>query len=161
MDTQWAEEALRATEKSGRLDGLEIEHYVGGGLPPPHYRSDQLRLLAKDGRDTFEFATPHYEEKVPEGGTYPLDIYTLPATPEEVKTFARLVRESGAFAAPAPDAGPGHADALKTELIVNVRGREAKRVYAGGEPAELARLREVVDPLIARLQKIGAHRVKR
>src|SRR4051794_23053923 len=33
---------LARIEASGKLGGVEIEYYVGGGLPPPHYRSDQL-----------------------------------------------------------------------------------------------------------------------
>ena len=45
----------------GRLDGVTLEYWVGGGLPPPYYRSDQSRLLTSGGRDLLEFARPCHD----------------------------------------------------------------------------------------------------
>jgi len=158
---QWVETALRAAEKTGKLDGLEIEYYVSGGLPPPHYVSEQFRLLVRDGHDVLEFATPNYDPKLPQGASYPKDIYTLPATPEDAKTIARLVLASGAFRESASDAGaPAPADALRTELEVTGGGKTAKCVYLGREPAELPKLREAVEALIERVKAHGQHEVK-
>jgi hypothetical protein len=131
---------------------------VSGGLPPPHYRSEQLRLLVRDGRDVFELATPNYAATPKQGEGFPSDVYRLPATPAEVKTIARLVRESNAFGSVAPPAEEQSADRMRTELLVTLHGKEAKRVYAGAAPPELAKLREVLTPLMARLRAQGEHR---
>jgi hypothetical protein len=159
MDT-WVETALRASEKTGKLDGLEIEYYVGGGLPPPHYVSDQFRMLVRDGRDVLEVATPNYAANPPRGASYPRDVYTLAATPEDVRTVARLILEAGAFHTVPPDGGTAPADALRTELEVSLAGKAAKRVYRGREPAELPKLRPAIEALFAAVRARGQHQVK-
>ena len=160
METKWADKVLAACEASGKLDGAEIEYYVAGGLPPPHYRSDQLRLLVQGGRDMVEFATPNYDPKLAKGNAYALDIYAIAATPDDVRSVARSMRETGAFQAEAPDAGPSRvADTLRAELVVVAGGKEAKRVYAPGDPA-IGELRETAEAMIARVKSQGAHRVK-
>ena len=53
---------LAEIERSGRLTGLEIEFWSGGGLPPPYYRSEQLRLTTRGGRDIMEFAKLKWDE---------------------------------------------------------------------------------------------------
>jgi hypothetical protein len=161
MDNEWAEAALKTAETTGKLDGLEIEHYVGGGLPPPYYRSEQLRLLVQEGRDVLRFVTPNYDPALRKGNTYPRDTYVLPATPDDVKLVARLLRETGALRAPVPSATePKVADALRTEWVISAHGKETKRVYPRGEPPELAKLTAVVETLIARVKAQGTHRVE-
>lgn len=159
MDDKKALGLLAAAETSGKLDGIEIEHYVAGGLPPPHYRSEQFRLFVHEGRDTLRFVTPDFQAHH-EGTAYPNHTYDLPATPADVRTIARLVRESGAFAKAVPvDEPAGAPDRMRTELAVILHGKEAKRVYVGAEPPELTKLRAVIQPMIARLKAQGAHRV--
>ena len=84
-------EAITQAETTGKLNGLEIEHYVAGGLPPPHYRSEQFRLFVDHGRDTLWFATPDYTVRVKQGEQYPQHVYRLTASPNDVKMIARLV----------------------------------------------------------------------
>ncbi len=160
MENAWTEPALAAVEKTGRLEGMEIEYYVSGGLPPPHYRSDQFRALTREGRDLLEYARPSYTAKPAQGASYPLDIYTLPATPDEIRTLAKLTREAPPPQAPGPDQGAARADAVRTELLVMLGVQEAKRVYAGRQPPEVSRLREVVEAHVGRLVAQGEHRVK-
>ncbi|APR86118.1 Hypothetical protein A7982_11467 [Minicystis rosea] len=159
MDDSTALAAISRAETTGKLDGLEIEHYVGGGLPPPHYRSEQFRLFVDHGRDTIEFVTPDFTTQVKQGEAYPRHVYKLTASPSEVRSIAGLVRECGAFSSPAPvDEKRAH-DSIRTELSAIVGGKEAKRVYSGAEPAALTKLRAVISPLIARLKAQGEHRL--
>jgi hypothetical protein len=153
--------ALKRAEGSGKLDGFEIEHYVSGGLPPPHYRSDQFRLFTDHGRSTAEFVTPDYSAKVKQGEAYPRHVYKLPASPSDVQTFARLVREAGAFGPTPPAQGAKVADRVKTEIVVTLGDKEIKHVYPGAEPTELTKLREFVNPFIARLKAQGEHKIEK
>ena len=158
MDAQAALAALKKAEATGKLDGLEIEHYIGGGMPPPYYRSEQFRLYGDAGRDTLAFVTPDYTANVGQGEAYPRSAYRIASTPAEVTTIARLVRESGAFdMAPPSDAGP--ADAFRTEVVVMLGGKEVKRVYPGAAPPELAKLREAINKVIEHIKANGVHRI--
>src|SRR4051812_44593663 len=85
---------LGESESSGALDGLEIEYWTGGGLPPPRYVSHQFRLLQKNEGDTLRFARPRFDAAFQ---PHLIDARELPASPDDVRTLARLVRESGIF----------------------------------------------------------------
>jgi hypothetical protein len=157
-----AHEALLTIEYTGALtNGVEIEFYVGGGLPPPYHRSEQFRLILHDGRTVFRFVTPDYTAAVKQGEPYPRHVYQILATPEEVMALAKLVRRSGAFTNPAPAAENLAADSLRTELIVVVKGKSYLRLYSGAEPAGLAALQKMVRQLIARLRDDGEHWIER
>jgi hypothetical protein len=162
MDDETAVALLKAAEESGKLpEGMEIEHYVGGGLPPPHLRSDQLRLMVREGHLVFRFVTPDFKAEVKQNESYPRKVYERAATPDEVRKIARLVRESGAFGNPPPASGPPVRDRLRTELVILRGGQEAKRVYPGAEPPELTKLRAEIGPLVADLKAHGKHWVER
>jgi hypothetical protein len=159
MERAWVDGELRAVEASGRTDGREIEYFVGGGGPPPLYQLDQLRVMTREGRDVIEFGEPNYKHKLAEGNRVPNDIYTLPATSDDVQLMARLFR--AAFQALAPILPPvPERHAVRTELVVRAKGKEVVRVYAGGEPSDLASLRSVAEGLIARAKAQGAHQVR-
>ncbi len=153
--------AITRAATTGKLDGMEIEHYIGGGLPPPHYRSEQFRLFVDHGRDTLAFVTHDQTATVKQGEQYPRHVYKLPATPSDVKTIASLVRDTGAFGAPAPAESARPRDSLRSELVVILGGKETKRVYPGAEPADLAKLQEAIRPFIERLKTHGEHQVVR
>ena len=98
-----ARELLEASARTGKLEGIEIEYYVGGGLPPPLYRSDQLRLLVSDGRSTLRFARPVYDRRY---DPYPLEIFQMAATPDDVQLIAGLLLKSRIFSsAPSTERG--------------------------------------------------------
>jgi len=143
----WEHEELAARlsrcEHSGRLDGLEIEYYVSGGLPPPHYRSDQFRCLTVDGRELIELARPKFDR----GYTinYPVEKFQLPAEPENVRTVARLLREGRVFDATYPEERrPDIADILSTEVLATEGGRQTKKVYYQKPPEPVMPLDEFV-----------------
>ncbi len=156
----WVDGALGEAEATGRLNGVVIEHFVGGGLPPPRLRSDQLRLMTRDGRDVLVFDKPDFKKRPTKAGQpYPNDEYTLAASPADVQLVARLVRE--AFRAPAPEPPDAdEQDALHTEIIVSAHGRQATRAYRGGAPSELASLTAAARTLIERAKTQGVHEVK-
>lgn len=149
--------ALARMEATGKLEGVEFEHYVGGGLPPPYYHSDQFRLLSRDGRDTIEFATANYSSKPAKDTPYPRDVYQLPAQPDDVKTLARSLRAGHAFDASVPIVEI--ADSVRIELVLTVAGKQHKAVYQG-LPSALEPLDALVDALVARAKAQGKHELK-
>jgi hypothetical protein len=145
---------LRRCEATGRLDGLEIECWTGGGHPPPFYRSEQFRLLTVAGAAMMEIATVAYAPAFE-----PKDLilkFQLPAESEDLRTVARLLRETGVFTARHPEeVDPQTADILRTEVMVTVGGREHKRVYYRCIPEALKRLQEEVERLIGWVRTKG------
>lgn len=153
MEAQSEIEVLLARcEASGKLSGIEIEYYVGGGLPPPHYRSDQFRFLTLDGREIMQFAKPVFDKRY---NPYPVEVYTLPATPADVKTIAGLILRSRAFSPSSSSKPPIKVpDALRTELVIKAGTKEETRTFQG-LPAELQPLKPAVETLIAQLKAKG------
>jgi hypothetical protein len=148
-------EVLRDVEATGSLGGVEFEYYVGGGLPPPHYRSDQLRLLVIDGIDTFEFVTPKYDSEL---DPYPNYRYRLRASREEVRRVARLVRESGVLET-SPPPKPAVEDLLRFEFLLRRGAVNVEKVFYGGLPSEYGSLRGELDRLVGDLKSGGERRL--
>lgn len=149
--------ALARMEATGKLEGTEFEHYIGGGLPPPYYRSEQLRFLSQDGHDTIQFAAPNYSSKPAKDTPYPRDVYQLPAQPDDVTTLAHILRVGRAFDASAPVVKIP--DSVRTELVLTAAGKPHKAVYQG-LPTALDPLDAFVDALIARVKAQGKHELK-
>jgi len=138
---------LRRCEATGRLDGLEIEYWTGGGLPQPSFRSDQFRLLTVGGVEMLEFDTVAYAPRFTCEGL--ILEFQLPARHEDVRTVARLLRETGVFTARHPEEeDPRTADILRTEVLVKAGGREHKRIY-------YRRIPEVLQPLRAEVERLA------
>ena len=149
---------LSRLAEQGRLDGVTIEYWVGGGPPPPYYRSDQFRLLSVENRDTLEFARPYHDPAAKLEGL--VEKFQLPAQPSEVRGLAKLILETGVFERQFPEEkDPGRADALATEVIVTVGGREFKRRYFTGSPKPLEPLRAEVERQVQRLAASGRRQI--
>jgi hypothetical protein len=138
-------EALARAAATGRLHGLEIEVWHGGGQPPPYYRSDQFRLLTQGGRDIQTFARPlFYPGSEPETL---MEQFRMEVGPEMIRTLAGLIQEGGFFARSFPEeTHAGGADAFSTELILTFEGRQCQRRY-------FRRLPEAAEPLMELLQR--------
>src|SRR5512144_1322885 len=54
---------LRDVASSGRLQGLAIGYWAGGGPPPPLYRSEQMVLYHFEGHDTVEVSRTLFDKK--------------------------------------------------------------------------------------------------
>jgi hypothetical protein len=146
---------LAEAQQSGRLDGVTIEYWVGGGLPPPHYRSDQLRLLPEDGGDVVEFAKMRFDDHYDPPSLN--DKWRVPATSAEVRSFARLLQESAALTKHYPEEdNPRIADILSTEVIVSYAGEKIERRYFRKLPDALAPLRAAAEALIERAKRQGS-----
>jgi hypothetical protein len=149
---------LARLAEQGRLDSVTIEYWVGGGPPPPLYRSDQFRLLSVENRDTIEFARPYHDPAAKREGL--VERFQLPAQPSEVRGLAKLIIDTGVFERQFPEEkDPGRADALATEVIVTIGGREYKRRYFTGSPKPLEPLRVEVERLVQRLTTSGTRQV--
>lgn len=142
----------------GRLNGVTIEYWVGGGPPPPFYRSDQFRLLTVENSDILEFARPYHDPKKKLEGL--VEKFQLAAQPSAVRRLAQLIIDTGVFRQRFPEEkDPGRADALSTEVIVSIGGREFKRRYFTGLPKPLEPLRAEVDGLVQRLLAGGKRQI--
>lgn len=156
MSSSKAEDILERMEKTGKLGGAQIEHYVGGGAPPPYLHNDQLRLFAFEGREVLQFAQSNYART--EFNPYALDKYRLPAEPADIRTMARLILATKAFGAHTSQEGPSNVpDMIRTELIVTEGGESATRIYYGQVPAALEPLEKEVDAMVARLKEKGEY----
>jgi hypothetical protein len=155
IDQDVVQAPLWRSEATGRLDGLEIEYWTGGGHPPPFYRSEQLRLLTVAGIDTVEFATVAYAPAFP-GAALVLK-FQLAACPEEIRTVARLLRETAVFTAHYPEEeDPQTPDQLRTEVIVREGGWLEERSYHRRTPPALAPLQAEIARLIEVVKAKGA-----
>jgi len=151
-------EDLARIVQQGRLGGVTIEYWVGGGLPPPHYRSDQLRLLTFESSDILEFARPYRDPAATREGI--VEKFHLAVQPSDVRRIATLIIDIGVFERQFPEEkDPGRADALTTEVILTINGREFKRRYYSGSPPPLEPLRLEVERLIRRLVESGKREV--
>ncbi|MEK7404378.1 MAG: hypothetical protein AAB225_04660, partial [Acidobacteriota bacterium] len=150
-------EIARLAER-GHLNGVTIEYWVGGGPPPPFYRSDQFRLLTVENSDILEFARPYHDPKKKLEGL--VEKFQLAAQPSAVRRLAQLIIDTGVFRQRFPEEkDPGRADALSTEVIVSIGGREFKRRYFTGLPKPLEPLRAEVDGLVQRLLAGGKRQI--
>jgi hypothetical protein len=156
MSLSSAESVLQRLEKNGKLDGVEMEHYVGGGAPPPYTHNDQLRFHTHEGQEVVEFARSNFART--EFNPYALDIYRLPAEPADIRTMAKLLLATDAFGSRHQEAiTTDVADILRTELLVIEHGDIAKRVYFGHLPEAFAPLEKEVDAMIERLKAKGEY----
>ena len=74
---------VQAAAEAGELLGVELEWYVSGGLPPPHTRSDQLRLRVEDGREAIVFARERWDVAFDPANVH--DKWDLPADAESTQ----------------------------------------------------------------------------
>lgn len=140
-------ERLANSERTGRLDGLEIEFWKGGGLPPPNYKSDQLRLMTAGGREVIEFASLRWDSRFDPPSVQ--DKWILAVDPADVSEVARLLQSTQVFTGKyAEEVKPGIADIFSYEILVTADGRQEKRTYYRKLPEQLAPLQTAFDKLI-------------
>jgi hypothetical protein len=145
---------LKQSEATGRLDGLEVEYWTGGGQPPPFYRSEQFRLMTVEGKDIAQCATVAYAPAF-----QPNDLMIkiqAPVQAADVKNVARLLRESKIFAETPPAEKPPK-DAISTEVILKVGQRSDKRVFYRQLPQTLAPLKAEVERLVTAVKAQAKH----
>ena len=142
--------------QSGRMEGMEFEYWIGGGQPPPYYRSDQLRLLDSGAGDLLVFARPYWDSAFD-----PPDLvekFQRTADPDEIRRVLNLLLQSDVFSKPTETemAGP---DVLKTEIMLTFGGVTHERRFHGKIPDELNALDAVVQALHVSLAHTGMRSV--
>ena len=147
---------IETAERTGKLDKLEIEFWKGGGLPPPNYKSDQLRLMTTKGDEVIEFASlkwdssfdpPNLQEK-----------WVMPLRPSETREVARLLLATHTLTARyAEENNPGIADIFSYEILLTAGDRQEKRTYYRTLPKELSPIRDIFDRLITLVKSQGKH----
>jgi hypothetical protein len=142
----------------GRLEGLEIEYWVGGGAPPPHYRSDQLRLLTQGDRDVFEFARPLWDASFDPPDL--IEKFSADAAPADVQSVLRLILASGALDEAGQTGPTAGFDMLATEILISDGARRFERKHRGNDvPDNLLALSQEIDELRKKLEKGGERSV--
>ena len=156
MSSSSAEDLLERLEKTGKLGGIEIEHYVGGGAAPPYMHNEQLRLFTYEGREVLQFSSANYKRT--EFNPYANDKYRLPAEPADIRTMARLILATKAFSTHYPqEDSDDSADVIRTELIVSEGKERATRIYHRQVPDAFGPLEQEVEAMIARLKEKGEY----
>jgi hypothetical protein len=149
---------LAAAERAGRLNGLEIEFWSGGGLPPPYYRSDQLRLMTRGAQDVVEFATIKWDESF--NPPQLQEKWLLPLRPEQTSEVIRLLLATKVFTTTYPEEhNPNIGDVLSHEILLTADGAHLQRKYYRQEPVALAPLRAAIAGLIQLAKTHGRHGV--
>lgn len=149
---------LEAVERTGRSDDLEVEHWIGGGAPPPYSRSDQLRLLAGPGHPSMELNIQTFD---PQDPAVRMVQYRAPLGAHELRAVAKLVRETAVFSSRFPEEEkPAVADILRTEVTLSSdKGAKfARRTYHRAAPPALAPLVERMQQITERLKREGTKR---
>lgn len=149
---------LQTCANTGHLNGLEIEYWVGGGQPPPYYRSDQLRFLPTSDGETLELARPLWDTAFdPPQLT---EKFERPAKPVEIQQVARLIVAARVFTERYPEEDKrGASDVLSTEVIITAEGSRLARVYHGSLPAPLRTLGAEIERLRAAVERDGIRTV--
>ena len=141
-------QSVAMAAETGHLAGLTAACWRGGGLPPPYYRSEQLRLLTQDGTDDAVFANLIFDKKF-----NPPDVHekwTTTIAADDVRRVMGLLKESAVLeAAHAGQPLPAVADTITTEIIVSLGEAKILRRFGPTLPAHLAKLEEAFQKLVA------------
>lgn len=164
------DERLRRCVATGRLEGLELEHWLGDGPPPPLRRYHHLRLVPgrDDGSvgqtddreaapDTIEFTHPR-----PEPGTLPSPLlrHRVEARPADISAFAQALLDARAFD-PTGGSAPRSPDALTLRIGAAEGGRRALATHHDPLPGRLSAVGRAAAELIERAVDEGTTDVVR
>ena len=158
------ERRLANARSSGRLDGLTIEYWKGGGLPPPYHVSQQLRVMSAGGNDAVVFDNETWDAKYTPQNVH--ERWTAVARPEDVRSVAAMILDGDLLGKRfAEEDDPGIADILSHEIILAADGVEVKKTYFRSLPAQMQPLKQFFDDLIqrtkAQAEKILYHQGRR
>lgn len=145
---------LARAAKAGTLDGLTIEMWRGGGLPPPYYKSDQLRFLSVGGSDAIEFASLRFDSHYEPSSVQ--DKWTIPAAAADIREAAHLLLSLRVFEAQFPEERQtGVPDAISYEIIASAEAVEVQRRYYGKLPEPFGPIQIFIDRLTASAKSSG------
>jgi len=153
--TEFMREKLEGIQRTGRLAGLEIEYWKGGGLPPPHYVSEQLRLMSVDGQQSIVFSTVKFDSKFDPPDLH--EKWTLNLSASDARAVANNLLTSHLLSKTYnEEKDPGVADAFSYEILLTAEQQE-KRTYYLHVPSELRALQAVFDRLAGIARASGRH----
>ena len=142
--------------QNGRLGGLTIEYWVGGGQPPPYYRSEQFRVSEKDSVDQMVFSILRFDDRYEPPQLS--ETFSLPARRENIQTIAQLLIAASPFSHQFPEENnPGNPSAISTELIVSSGEDRVEKRFFGSVPEALVPLSNEVTRLIEKTEAEGEH----
>jgi hypothetical protein len=146
---------LNEIERSGSVGANQLEYYVGGGQPPPYYRSDQFRAYRLGSQEILELSQVVWDQRYTPSELH--RIYRLPAQPGEIREIVRLIIDARVFENVYPEeTDRGVADVLRHEILVVAPGLTHQRTYYQTVPTALVPLRDRIQQHIARLTREGA-----
>jgi hypothetical protein len=145
--------ALGRAAETGALGTLEIEYWFGGGLPPPHYRSDQFRMFESGGKAVMVFAVMGFDKTLTPPEVH--EKWTLNPTSDQIMNIASQVRQSHListyFAEEAPNNIPS---GFSYEVIVSAGSDKVAKRYYKTMPSVLSALK---DELVTLTKTKGPH----
>lgn len=147
-------EKLTAAAQTGRCDGLTIEYWIGGGQPPPYYRSEQFRIKGLGDRIKIELATMRFQNRF----TPPevLEIYSVLSDGDELKQLAtELLATQFHEAEFIEEADPQIGGVISHEISIHFEKHKLTKRYFRQLPAAFATFEELSKTLKKQLTKSG------
>ncbi len=145
---------LKQVADNGQIDDLRFEYWVGGGQPPPYYRSEQLRLFAVSGVVQFEFAILRFDSKLPPDGA--TEKWTMQSDVATFRAISSFLIDRHVFETRYPEeTDPGIGGGISHEIIASVGTANIKRTYYRVVPSALAPLTAMLRDRIELTRKTG------
>lgn len=145
---------LKHVTDNGQIDDLRFEYWVGGGQPPPYYRSEQLRLFAVSGVVQFEFAILRFDSKLPPDGA--TEKWTMQSDVATFRAISSFLIERHVFETRySEETDPGIGGGVSHEIIASVGAANIKRIYYRVLPSAVAPLIGMLRDRIELTKKTG------
>lgn len=145
---------LKQVADNGQIDELQFEYWVGGGQPPPYYRSEQLRLLAVSEVVRFEFARLRFDARLPPDGA--TERWTMQSDVATFRAISKFLIDRQVFETQyAEETNPGIGGVISHEIVVSVGTKQIKRTYYRVAPSALAPLTGMLRDRIEMTKRTG------
>jgi hypothetical protein len=147
---------LKVASKDGRLDGLQLAYWVGGGQPPPYYRSEQFRVFSTPTSAQMEFSLLRFDSKLTPNDV--TETFTLAADAANIRAIASMLLDKKVFEGRFPEeTNPKIGDIFSHEIIATAGAVKLRRTYYRTMPVDLAPLEKLWRQLIDQTRKQGLH----
>ena len=145
---------LALAAKTGRADGLTIEYWIGGGQPPPYYRSEQLLVTSHDDRLTIDLAIMRFHPRLTPQEV--LEVRTQTSYDEELKQLAtELLATQFDVTVFEEESDPRIGSVISHQISVRFKKSELRKNYYRHLPAQFSAFEELSGKLTANAKEKG------
>ena len=153
-DSDIIAEKLALAATTGRADGLTIEYWIGGGQPPPYYRSEQLLVTSHDDRLTITQAVMRFPPRLAPAEV--LEIRTLTSDDEELRRLAEeLISTQFDVAVFEEESDPPIGRVISHQISVRFKNAELRKTSYRHLPAQLGAFEKLAKQITANVKDQG------